>query len=400
MTLEPTFVADALVNLFGAGGAMVVAYEVRRNDPKGPVSRRIVFALWFVAALFVTRTWSWSTDGLLADAMADAMASATPLVSLIVAEGLLRRHAPRWLKLALAAGPLAVFGVKLMSFLPEMVPIVLLLATVLGGYVAIAVLLWRRDVASLTAAENTTIRRVTLAVLLLAPLIVTDFRSLWPDLPVRLGALGALVLLYIGLGIGNFHAQLRGRMLNIVMFAVIAAVFSVAYVATGQSDGGIPQMLRAAAVGVAGLLFAALFSEAQGARLERGRGHISIAEATTPAEFLQRLSSHALLGGAQILPAATLEHVDHPAFRSLLSSKRILRRAAAPWGRTGTDDGVERASSLMAAYDATHLLMVTSSPLRIMVLSLPATAIDARSEAEIDLVRLVGERIYATDAPS
>lgn len=212
MTLEPTFVADALVNLFGAGGAVVVAHEVRRADPKGPVSRRIVFALWFVATLFVTRAWSWFTEGLFAEALADSLGSAAPLVSLIVAEGLLRRHAPRFLKLALIAGPLAVFGVKLLAFVPEFVPIILLLATVLGGYVAIAVLLWRRDAASLTVAEDITIRRVLLALLLLAPLIVSDFRSLWPDIPVRLGALGALVLLYIGLGVGNFHAPLRGRM--------------------------------------------------------------------------------------------------------------------------------------------------------------------------------------------
>lgn len=395
MILESTFVADALVNLFGAGGAMVVAHEVRRNDPKGPVSRRIVFALWFVATLFVTRTWSWHTEGLLAEALADALASATPLVSLIVAEGLLRRHAPRWLKLALVAGPLAVFGVKLLSFLPELVPIVLLLATVLGGYVAIAGLLWQRDVVSLTGAENTTIQRVLLALLLLAPLIVTDFRSLWPDLPVRLGALGALMLLYVGLGVGNFHAPLRGRLLNIVMFAVIAAVFAGAYVATGHTDGGIGQMVRVAAVGVAGLLFAGLFSEAQGARLERGRVHVSLVDSSMPDEFLRRLSSHALLGGAQILPAATLEHVDHPAFRSLLISQRTLRRAASPWGRTATDDGVERALSLMTAYDATHLTLLSDSPLRIMALSLPATAADARAEAEIDLVRLVGERVYA-----
>lgn len=395
MTFEPTFIADALVNLFAAGGAVVVAQEVRRRDPNGPVSRRIAFALWFVATLFVTRAWAWHGQGLLADAMADALASASPLVSLIVAEGLQRRHAPRWLKLALVGAPLAVFGVKLMSFLPEPVAIVLLLATVVGGYVAIAVMLWRRDVASLTGAENIAIRRVLFALLLLAPLIVTDFRTLWPDIPVRLGALGALVLLYVGLGVGSFHAPLRGRLLDVVMFAVIAAVFAVAYVATGHTDGGVGQMVRAASVGAAGLLFASLFSEAQGARLERSRAHVSMVDAGTPEEFLERLSSHALVGGAELLPAATIEHVDHPAFRSLLRSERTLRRASMPWGRSATDDGVERALSLMTAYDATHLSLISETPLRILAISLPAMAADARSETEIDLVRLVGERVYA-----
>jgi hypothetical protein len=397
MMLDPTFVADALVNLFGAGGAVIVAHEVRRNDPKGPVSRRIVFALWFVAAFFVMRTWSWFTHGLLAEALADGMASATPLVSLVAAEGLLRRHAPRWLKLGLVAGPVAVFSAKLMSFLPGLVPVVLLLATVLGGYAAIAALLWRRDIATLTSAENTTIRRLMIALLLLAPLIVTDFRSIWPDIPVRLGALGASMLLYIGLGVGNFNAPLRGRMRNIVMFAVIAAMFAGGYVATGHAVGGIDEAARAAAVGIAGLLFAGLFSESQGARLERGRTHMPLADAGSPEDFLGRLSSHALLPGARLLPPSDLQQVDHPAFRSLLAGQRTLRRAASPWGRPLIDDGVERALSLMAAYDATHLAVITDNPLRILALSLPPMAANARAEAEIDVARIVGERVYLKD---
>jgi hypothetical protein len=400
MMLEPTFVADALVNLFGAGGAVVVAREMGRSDPKGPVTRRIVFALWFVAAFFGARTWAWYSDGLLADAAADAMASATPLVSLFVAEGLLRRHAPKWLKLTLLAGPAAVFLAKLMPFVPTPLPVALLLATAVGGYAAIAVLLWRRDVDSVTGAENTTIRRVLFALVFLAPLIVTDFRSIWPDVPVRLGALGALILLYVGLGVGNFHATLHGRVLNIVMFALIAALFAVGYVATGHADGGFAQITRAAAVGVAGLLFAGLFSEAQGARLERGRAQVLLVDANSPEDFFRRLSAHTLLSGAQMLPPIAIDEVDHPAFRALLASQRTLRRTAAPWARAAADVGVERALSLMTAYDATHLALITETPLRIIALSLPATAADARAEAEIDIVRLVGERVYTRAAQS
>ena len=245
------------------------------------------------------------------------MASATPLVSLVVAEGLLRRHAPRWLKMTLLAAPVAVFGVKLLPMVPDALPVALLLATVLGGYAAIAGLLWRRDVNNLTGAENRTIRRVLLALLFLAPLIVTDFRSIWPLVPVRLGALGALMLLYVGLGVGTFHASLKGRILNIGMFALIATLFAGGYVTTGHADGGIDQVTRAAAVGVAGLLFAGLFAEAQGARLERGRAQVSMVDASSPEDFLDRLSAHPLLSGAQMLPATAVAEVDHPAFRAL-----------------------------------------------------------------------------------
>jgi hypothetical protein len=392
--LEPGLVADTLVNLFGAGGTVVVAHEVARSDPMGPVSQRIAFALRFVAVLFVTRTLAWCSDFLLADALADALASATPLLSLIVAEGLMRRHAPRWLKIVLLAGPVVVFSAKLLPFLPPLTPIMLLLAIVAGGFAAIAVLLWRRDVASLNSAENATIQRVLIALTLLAPLVVTDFRSIWPGVPVRLGALGALVLLYVGLGAGTFHGSVAGRLLNMAMFVAIAALFAFAYAGTGHAQGGIDQLIRAAAASTAGLLFAGIFSESQGARFERTRNSTPLAGSLNAEDFLHRLALHPLLSGSQMLPATTLGQVDNPSLRTLLAAHRTLRRAEAPWGRLETDDGVERARSLMAAFDATHLALITETPLRIMAVSLPATATDARAESEIDLMRVIGELVY------
>ncbi len=395
MTLEPTLVADVLVNLFGAGGAIVVAREVRRSDPNGPVSRRIAFALWFVAVLFVTRAWSWYSNGLVTDAIVTTLASATPLVSLIVAEGLLRRHAPRGLKLALVSAPLVVFGAMLLPFVPVLVQVALLLATVLGGFVAIAVLLWTRDADSLTIAENSTIRRVLIAVLFLAPLIVTDFRFIWSDIPVRLGALGALVLMHVGLGVGTFHSSLQGRMSIVAVYAVVAALFAFGYVSTGHSAGGFEQLMRAAATGVAGLLFAGLFAESQGARSERTRASVQLVGASSPEDFMHRLSSHPLLSDAQLLPDEALEQVAHPDFQALLEHHPTLRRSAAPWGCEPTDDGVERALSLMRAHDATDLAMITAKPLRLIAVSLPAMAEDARIESEIDVAQIVGALVYS-----
>jgi hypothetical protein len=400
MSLEPTLVADVLINLFAAGGAIVMAGEIRRTDPNGPVSRRIAFALWFVAVFFVTRAWSWHTNGVLADALADALASATPLVSLIVAEGLLRRHAPRPLKLVLLFAPIVVFGVTLLPFLSTLVPVLLLLATVLGGYIAIAVLLWKRDTESLTTAENVTIRRVTLAVLLLSPLIVTDFRFIWPDIPVRLGALGALIVLHVGLGFGTFRYSLVGRVSIVAVYAAVASSFAFAYVATGHVDGGADQVARAAATAVAGLLFAGLFSEALGARSERTRSSLPITDATDPDDFRARLAAHPVLGDARILSSMEVEQVDHPKFRQLMAEQRTLRRAAYPWNLAPTDDGVERAISLLTAREATHLALITSSPLRMIAFSLPATAADTRMEAEIEVARVVGQLVYMRAMPA
>ena len=51
-----------------------------------------------------------------------------------------------------------------------------------------------RDRSALLASENRSIGRLAVGALVAIPFIVTDFRVLAPDFPVRLGALGALLV--------------------------------------------------------------------------------------------------------------------------------------------------------------------------------------------------------------
>jgi hypothetical protein len=96
-----------------------------------------------------------------------------------------------------------------------------------------------------------------------------------------------------------------------------------------------------------------------------------------------------------VLSGALLQDVADPSFVRLLAEERVLRRAAQPWGRAASDDGVERALSLMTTYEATHLALLTSEPLRILAVQLPGIALDERTESEIELVRLVGALLHA-----
>jgi hypothetical protein len=396
VTWEPAFVADGLVNLFGAGGALVVAAEYNRADPRGPVTGRIVFALRFVAVLFLVRALAWLTGNGLAVTLVDWLASVTPLVSLIVAEGLLRRHSPSWLKLGLCIGPVLIVAGSILPYIPVPIRNALLLADVLIGLGAVGIFLFLRDSKSLTAAENMTIRRLSIAWLFLAPLIVTDFRSILADIPVRLGAVGALIVFYVGLGPGTVQSSMAARFANLGVFLVIAAIFAFELVVTGLSQG-TDQLIRVSAVGFCGLMFAALFSEAQGTRAERNRTVEALIDATTPAAFLDGLRRHPLLGDARILAGTALDHVRHPAFETLLTGQPVLRRAASPWGRSTQDDGVERALSLMTAHDATHLMLLTQEPLRVIACAVPAIAADARTDSEIQIAQRIGELVYANE---
>ncbi|MFM9943282.1 MAG: hypothetical protein ACKVP7_27775 [Hyphomicrobiaceae bacterium] len=393
MTLDPTIVADVLVNVFGAAGALVLSREIHRADPFGPVVKRIVFALRFIGMFFLLRALSWATGAPITAHAVDVLATATPLVSLIVAEGLMRRHAPRGLKLFALGAPVSMLLVKLLPGVPVGIVSGLMLAGVFGGFLGVAAFLWSRTATDLTGAENANIGRVLLALLVLAPLILTDFRSVWPEIPVRLGAVGALLLLYLSFGTGNLQASAVTRVGTIAVFAVIAVVLSFGYTATG-GNAGTAHFVRVAMVGFSGLLLAAIISEARGAASERTRTNTAVLSAVSPQTFEAGLREHPLLGGARLLTGAALDHVRDGAFDALLADNAVLRRSAAPWGRSPDDGGVERALSLMIAHDATDLAVLTRSPLRLMLFSLPAVSRDAKSDADIQLVRLVGELAF------
>jgi hypothetical protein len=393
MTLEPAIIADAVVSIFGAAGAFVLSREIHRAEPFGSVARRIVFALRFVAMFFLLRAVSWTTGDRVASLVVDLLAAATPLVSLVVAEGLMRRHAPRILKLFVAGAPVLLLLAEALPGAPAEIVSGLLLTSVIGGYLGIVGFLWRRDTASLTGAENASIQRVILALLVLSPLVLTDFRSVWPDVPVRLGAVGALLLLYLSLGTGNLQASTANRVGTIAVFATIAAIFAFGYTATG-SIGGSAHVVRVFMVGFSGLLLAAIISEARGASSERAGSNLSLLGAVSPQTFEAGLHAHPLLGSARLLSGEALDHVRDGSFDALLANNPVLRWSEAPWGRPPGEDGVERALSLMTAHDSTDLAVITRSPLRLMLFSLPAVSRDAKSEADIQLARLVGELAF------
>jgi hypothetical protein len=394
---DPKLIADVLVNVFGAAGTLVVAYNLRRADPHGPVTRRAIYALGLVAAMFLTRSLAWSTGSGFLTALVGLLVAAIPVAALVVAEGLLRRHAPRRLKLAILCGSIALALVSIVPGVPAVVGSVIELAVVAGGFAAAGVLLWTRDRTSLTDAENSGIRRVVIALVLLVPLIVTDFRALLPDIPLRFGAVGALLVLFLAFGPGRDTS--RERIVSLMIFAAIAGLFAFGYLSTDHGiDAG--QAVRTMAVGLCGLILAALCSEVLGAQSERRKPADPLLAAYTREEFAAALKQHRLIGNALVLDEDEVAPLRHPAFDALVADRPILKRAEAPWGRGPRDDGVERAASLFMTYDATHVMRLSQEPLRLAIFALPQISADMRAESEIVAAQRIGELIFSRASAS
>jgi hypothetical protein len=384
-------IADSIVNLCGATGLCVAMVTLYRRDAKNPLTRRLLLALGVTALLFFLRGAAWWSGNALLDRISLIPAALVPLGALIVTEGILRRHAPRQLKSVIVLGGIGLglggaLGPERFTTLYSL----LLSLFQLAGFATCAVLLATRDRATLMASENRSIGRLAVGALIVIPFIATDFQVLAPDIPVRLGALGALLvvtaILIAGGGAETRRQALLMTALRLSSSALLGA--AAAFVSPGV-DGA--QVIRFCAIAISGVLTIGLMVDALRAYFEsQVPGVLDSAAASaarTRDQLIAELARHPIFESARRYRENELAAYDPPLLRDFLSTRRVLRRPEAPWGLTSSDPAVERAISLMAANNATHLIILAAEPIDVIVLAVPVISADPATETALALVR-------------
>jgi hypothetical protein len=384
-------IADSIVNLCGAIGMSVAMMTFYRRDPRSPLTWRLLLALGVIAWLFFDRGLAWWTGSAFLDRISVIPASLIPLGALIVTEGILRRHAPRAVKIA-ALGGAILLGLGGLFGLERFVTLyaITLALLQLAGFVTCALLLATRDRAALMASENRSIGRLAVGALVVIPFILTDFRTLFPDIPVRLGALGALLTVTVMLIAGG-GAETRRHGLSMMALRLVSSGllgFAAAFMA-GDVDAA--QIVRFVAVAVAGVLTIGLMTDALRALFESQEPGVLNSVAASPAQtrdqLIAELARHPIFESATRLRESALALYDPPLLRDFLSTRRVLRRSEAPWGLAAIDPAAERMVSLMTANSATHVIVLAHDPLDLIVLAVPVTAADPATETALALVR-------------
>jgi len=389
--MMPSVVADSIVNLCGAIGLAVAMLALDRRDPGGPFTRRLLFLLGVVAALFFVRGLAWWNDSAWLDRLSLIPAAMVPLGALIVTEGILRRHAPR------VAKRVAVWGAVLLGIGGALgleawaAPYAIALSLFqLAGFITCALLLALRDRSQLLASENRSIGRLAVGALLVIPFIVTDFHALAPDMPVRLGALGALLVVTAVLIEGS-GGETRRQGTALAVLRVSSAALLGAAAAFIADDLDAAQIMRFAAVAVAGVLTIGLMTDTLRAWFEAQApgmlNSVATSSVMTREQLIPELMRQPLFESARRFREQDLAAYDPPLLRDLLASRPVLRRADAPWGFAPADPAVERVASLLAASSATHVVVLSSDPADLFVLAVPVMLADPASETALALVR-------------
>lgn len=386
MSDTAAFLPDAWVSACAALGAVIVLLHLGDLVRRPELARRFRFCLWLLVILMVARIGHWGGWGWVFSALTNCCAALLPLAALLLAEGLLRRHAPRALKLICVLGAVVFAFLGLLQFTNlEIWRLAGLLLFQLAGLIGVALFVLRRDRDSLSPAENRTINRMSLSFLLILPFLATDFmREAVIDAPVRLGGVAVLVLCWLSIGMNR--SGLRA--------ADILRSFGIVFLVTGLLtlilSGLMPTDWRVAvqvmAVIVSALILLAIWQAAIALRIE-DRQLIALRE-IAEAEGQGPKAGLSLLRRAAGAPDAVL--VDEADLAEMNVDDLTTCFAGAPVQQLGAASD-EQVNWLFVRFDATHAVLLSPEPLRVVMMNNPDIAtLDSTGAALRAVQRMAG----------
>lgn len=384
--------ADLFLSVSAIIGMAVLHRVITSRGAWEPLNRRFLFGIRVTIALFAGRALGIVTGVNLFNIITLIGAALIPVAVLLLTEGLLRRHAPRWAKAFVAGGavifalwavvPIGPYSWRLYGLL-----VFQALGLLVSGWLVVS-----RDRGSLSGSENRAVERLGLSLVMLVPLAATDFLTVQMGVPVQASPLAVLFLCWLAIGLGGNEARHRA---SVMAFGVVVGVAVMATVALSVMFAmGWDASLVAGAVVLAAILTAAVYMEARHQRMDAQSLSMlrHLAEAKGGAmQFLNRLQDHPMVEGSAIIGKDVLEDLDQVALERLFEQHPVIRRADM-WGE---GQAADYARHLFARYGASHIFWVSGTPLRLVALSMPAVAASSVTELELAAVQRMAALLAA-----
>jgi hypothetical protein len=395
---SPELIADSVIALTSLIGLGLFARVLSIQQPRTEVTTRFLIAIQVVAALLAIRLLQWLTGSEWIGRLTYAVAGTVPLAVLLLTEALLRRHAPLALKIWTAGGALCLALVAILGR-PEqsLFAIMSLAAFQVLAFVAMSVLVVTRDRQSLSVAENAAVDRLALSLVLIVPLALTDFRTSLFELPVRLSGIAILTLCWLGLTLRRSDAEQSDVVSATVIFTTGLAFASGCVMVLADLD--LRTTVQVMAVVVSVVLLAQIYADARKIRREYKAGRVldvlADAALTDHHSFLEALKTRALTSGAVVLDAEALRDFDG-AFRD-----HVLRHGVISSGEVAKPLDPQLAEQLawfFRKFEASHAILVSEAPFRIMVVNVPTIAQSQQLEQELRIAQRIAALLAARDA--
>lgn len=373
----------ALLTAIGLAAALVARVGVARAARGGGVAGHLARLLTLIALLLALRLAGAALASPVVTALTMAVAAWLPLMTLRLAEELVRRHAPRAVKL-LALGGAGAFTLLAVTFgLVWTGPALIALALFQAAVMAAILLHLLRQRASVSLAERRAGDMLALAFALAVPLLATDFSWAFPGLPFRGGPFAALVFV---LACSRLAGTASRPLRLLADVAVAAGAGGLVALAANLSAAPAPLAIAlAATAGAAAALV--LLAERFADVAPRGDALLEAVARAQPDEAAI-LAAHPLLSGGIPVTAAAL--ADLPAdLVAALAARPVLTAARDPASETLTG----AARELLARYGASHLMRLQPDAAGPRFLAISGGALgEARLTQELTIIARLLER--------
>jgi len=260
---------------------------------------RLIFADSIVSASALLGLMTWITGIWFFDALTFITAGILPLGMIILAEGLLRRHASKLVKMIAAATALVFIPLALLpeSFAEPWRSILLLMAQ-LWGFLTAGYMVWTRDKDSLSSGENRIIERII------------------------------LFMCWLTISLERSHLK-NSDMLKAFLILLSGSVFAgmaIAYLVDTNMTG----YFQICVITLSVTMVAVLYNDSIALRFDERREsllkHMAEGNMSSSATFLRGLQNHTLVEGAVILEADDLQDFDHKLLKSVFKNDALQRK--------------------------------------------------------------------------
>jgi hypothetical protein len=366
--------AQGLCDGLAAVALYAHVFAVLRRGTRSALESRLVLAFGALGLFFAFRAIEELSGHPELNLAARLLACPLPVMALILAEGLVRRHAPFALKAGITLGALAL-GIVLLAFGGNESPV---WSFWLGGYVtlsllAVTILLLTRDRITLSHQENAGINALILAGVGLILLDLTDFID---SAPLGMSGLGAVLLVFFARANPNSARGVRSAVADLLLIATICAAFAIG-LAQALTMADAADLLR---LGTATMALGIVLTTALGGfRDRRGRDEaramrtaLAASDTSSLTAFLDPLADQPLLRGLRLAEGGLLADYNPDALGTALMARPVwTRQALADPDAQGPQGGREELSDLMVRSEASHAGLISRNPLRIALLTLP-----------------------------
>lgn len=307
------------------------------------------------------------------------------MAAVLLTEGLLRRHVPSLMKKTLLiVTPLLMLA----SLWPQSSSEPWLSALLYSWQIIVlavcARLLRYRDADSLSGAENELINRISVSLLVILPLLLTDFAQLFEAIPIRSGALGILALCWLAIDGSTRAASVRSSMTRLALLILLAALVGMLVAASGAYPTmSFSETVKIIAIVTGGGLLLAIASDALNLP-SRNQNTLPHALATgvidSHESLVARLDEYPLTDGARLIVESDPTDFDIDQLQSAFEQHTIMHRSELDPDAHDIDQQLD---ALCARYTASCLMTLSSEPLTVLALQTPS--LGSTRAAEVDL---------------